>query len=63
MGAINFSITYFSEQDGIATSIDQRIEEVVNMIENEKDYILIDNVYTCSNKEELRALLSEKNIL
>ena len=63
MGAINLSIRFFSETDGNAISIEQRIEDAINMIKNEKDYILIDEVHNCSNEDELRALLSKKNIL
>ena len=63
MGEINFSMTYFSEQDGNTTSLEERIESVIGMIENENDYILIDKTHSCKNEGELRDLLSEKNIL
>lgn len=61
--AINVTYASFLESKVDAMSVESRIKELIEMLESENDYILIeDDNKQCYNEEELRKALREKGI-
>ena len=57
-------ISFFSiENDHNGLSIEGRIEAALDLLQNEDDYLQFEDGTTCSNEEELKKYLKEKNIL
>lgn len=62
MAARNLEISFFTENDGNAMSIERRIIESLNLLLNADDYFVIEGI-NYYNELELRTLLLERGIL
>ena len=58
-----WSYSYFELTDGIGTTIETRIGDVVALLKNEDDFIVFEDGRKCKNAAELRIILKEKGIL
>lgn len=63
MTAIKLPLTFFTELDGNAMSIDDRIAQAINLLQGASDYLVFGDDLICKDEAELRALLTERGIL
>lgn len=63
MAAINLQLSFFTEVDGNAMSINERISHAIQLLEISDDHLEIDNEHICNNEEELRNFLLRRGIL
>ena len=54
---------YFDVKDGNAMTLEERIQEALKLLQNEKDYILFEDGRKCRNEHELKQALQEGGIL
>lgn len=59
----NFDYAYFDVKDGNKLTLEERIKEALDMLQNENDCIILEKEKKCSNEQELRDALKEGGIL
>ena len=59
----SFNYSYFLEGDGNVMSIDERIEETLELLVSSSDFIEFEDGTQCRNEDDLREVLRERGIL
>ena len=63
MKKIEVNYDFFKVEDGNALNLEERIKELSILLSEEDVFVEFDDDQTCSNEEELRAILVDKGIL